>query len=103
MRLLVEPICGWGWSDLQGRSIQVPEPFELDVAVLEMTPFTAVGRLDDCFDHPLRGLRVLLSQRHAIQDGHYNLVASDVEQGSAKPDTSAAVKIRGFATARQIQ
>lgn len=102
MRLRVEPIYGWGWNDLQGRSVEVPGPFELEVSVLGMAPFAAMGRLDDCCDHPLRGLWVLLSQRHTVQDGDYNLVASDVEHGSAKADTSATVRIMGFATARQV-
>jgi hypothetical protein len=70
MRLLVEPIYGWGWSNLQGQSVDVPGPFELSVSILN--------------------------------EGHYNLVAADLEQGLTEPalHTTATIKVMGFAVAR---
>jgi len=31
MKLSVEPLYGWGWTDLNGRCVEVPGPFSLDV------------------------------------------------------------------------
>jgi hypothetical protein len=104
MKLLVEPIYGWGWTDLQGQSVDVPGPFVLNVSVQEEgQPFNAAtGRLDDQCDHPLRGLWIVLSQRHAVNDGQYNLTASDVEHGHSEPLRDVAnFGIMGFATARE--
>lgn len=103
MKLFVEPIYGWGWADLQGRSIEVPRPFALDVTVLkEGQPFhTAAGKLENDGDHPLRGLWIVLSQRHLVNDGDYNLTASDVEHDRSQPLSSVAkFGFTGFATAR---
>lgn len=102
MKLLVEPIYGWGWADLQGHSIDVPRSFVLDVSVLkEGQPFhTAAGRLDNDGDHLLRGLWVVLSQRHSVNDGDYNLTASDVEHDHSKPLSDVAKSgFTGFVTA----
>lgn len=99
MKLHVEPVYGWGWTDLRGQSIEVPAPFVLDVSVLkDGQPFhTAAGRLDDQCDHPLRGLWIVLSQRHAVNDGNYNLKASDVEHDHIE---AAQFGFLGFAAAR---
>ena len=83
MKILVEPIYGWGWTDLHGRPVEVPRPFELEVSsVSDGAAFSVgVGRLDKESDHPLGGLWIRLSQRHTTNDGNYNLVATDVKQG----------------------
>jgi hypothetical protein len=104
MKLLVEPIYGWGWTDLHGQSVEVPAPFELDVSVLkEGRPFYAAGgRLGDDIHHPLRSLWILLSQRHTVNDGHYNLTASDVELDLTEPFSNVAkVGFAGYAMARE--
>lgn len=106
MKLLVKPIYGWGWSDLEGMFVDVPEPFELEVSVTkEGHPFyAAAGRLGRDCDHPLRGLWVVLSQRHAINDGNYNLTAADVEHDHTKPLAQIATfGFAGFAMAREIE
>ena len=76
-----------------------PVPFVLDVSVLkDGQPFhTAAGRLDDQCDHPLRGLWIILSKRHAVSDSNHNLKASDVEHDRMKP---AHFAFLGFAAAR---
>lgn len=104
MRLFVEPICGWGWTELNGQSVDVPRPFELDIFEFKDGPALSVGvgRLDDKCDHPLRGLWIRLSQRHATIDGNYNLVATDVKQSLIETSVNPEIKVIGFATARQI-
>jgi hypothetical protein len=102
MKLLVKPIYGWGWTDLDGQSVEVPEPFVLDVSVLnEGQPFYAAGGwLGEDSHHPLRGLWILLKQRHTINDGAYNLTASDVEHGITESlGNVAKVGFMGFAMA----
>jgi hypothetical protein len=105
MKLLVEPIYGWGWTDLHGQSVEVPEQFVLDASVLkEGQPFyAAAGRLENNGQHPFHGLWILLSQRHTIHDGAYNISASDVEHGHNEPlPESTTVAFMGYAMARQI-
>ncbi len=81
MKLLVKPICGWGWTNALGDPVDVPDPFELDASVIPEDPLfkAAVGQLPSNNGHPLHGLWIRLSQRHTILDGNYNLVASDEE------------------------
>jgi hypothetical protein len=103
MKLSVEPIYGWGWTNSSGQPIDVPAPFELEVRATKEEPFvgTAVGQLLGSPSHPLNGLWIRLSQRHKILDGDYNLVASIVEQ--TLNQAAADPKIMGFATARRVR
>ncbi len=106
MKLFVEPVYGWGWTDLRGQRVEVPGPFELEISIAkDDSVFSAgVGRLADNFDHPLKGLWIRLSQRHTTIDGNYNLVASDVEQDLIDKTSGppATIKVVGFAVAHQI-
>jgi len=106
MKFLVEPIYGWGWTDLHGRSVEVPKPFELEISTEKDGPvFSAgVGRLSTNSDHPLKGLWIRLSQRHTTIDGNYNLVATDVEHDLTETAMGPPVTVRimGFAVAHQI-
>ena len=106
MKLLVEPIYGWGWTDQRGQSVEVPRPFELEISTMNgSAAFSAgVGRLDDKCEHPLSGLWIRLSQRHTMIDGNYNLVATDVEQSLNESATEplTSIKVMGFAVARRI-
>jgi hypothetical protein len=65
MKLHVQPVYGWGWFDSKTVSLDVPEPFDLVVSVVEKgSPFkTALGKVEVA-THSLFGLWVLLTQRH---------------------------------------
>jgi hypothetical protein len=105
VKLLIEPIYGWGWTDLHGQRIEAPEPFVLDVSVLkEGEPFyAAAGRLESNDQHPFHDLWILLSQRHTVNDGAYNISASDVEHGHNEPlPKSTKVAFMGYAMVTQI-
>jgi hypothetical protein len=106
MKILVEPIYGWGWTDLRDQPVEVPGPFELEISIAKDGPVfsVGVGRLADNFDHPLKGLWIRLSQRHTTIDGNYNLVATDVEQDLIDKAIGppATIKVMGFAVANQI-
>ena len=60
-----------------GSPIDVPTPIELDATILKPgEPFqVALGQCGESSFHPLAGLWVQLSQRHAPSDGHCNLYA----------------------------
>ena len=103
MKLDVMPIYGWGWTDTNGDSVDVPSAFQLEIQIIEEgEPFqTAIGHLGPHTDHPLSNSWIYLSQRHVSDDQNYNLAAFDREpvlagqhyQPSAKP------KYMGFAIA----
>jgi hypothetical protein len=61
-----------------------------------------VGRLGDETDHPLRGLWIVLSQRHTAHDGQYNLTAADVEHDHTTPLRDVAkLGVMRFAAAKE--
>ena len=105
MKLRVEPIYGWGWSDCaSGQSIDVPPPFEFEVSIVkEGEPFRgALGHLL-ADRHVLSGMWILLTQRHVVNDGFYNLTAFEEQPRLAVDLASKSetpFRITGFAAAR---
>ena len=75
----------------------------VDTVLKDGQPFhTAAGKLENEGDHPLRGLWIVLSQRHAVHDGDYNLTASDVQHDHSQPLSNVAkFGFTGFASVRQ--
>jgi hypothetical protein len=76
MKLQITPYYGWGWSDAKGGAVRVPEPFELEVEIIEAgQPFYSVLGQLTAANHPLTEFWILLAQRHTLNDGQYNLWA----------------------------
>jgi hypothetical protein len=73
INLHVHPIYGWGWFDSKTTSLEVPEPFDLVVSIIEKGNLfkTALGHVDTA-NHPLFGLWILLLRRHGTD---YTLMA----------------------------
>lgn len=103
MNLQITPIYGWGWSDSKGDVVTVPSPFELEVEVIEAgQPFySALVRLT-APDHPLTRFWILLAQRHAQNDGDYNLLAFSEKPNIRDVTHNFPLKplIIGFASAK---
>ena len=103
MRLQIKPVYGWGWGDSQGNSIEVPAPFELEVATVEGgEPFRiALGHFQNGGEHPLSGLWILLTQRHATNDGQYTLEAF-TEKPAVPRIAGQTWRVAGYASALPI-
>jgi hypothetical protein len=72
MKLRIRPIHGYGWTASDGSPVEMPDEFLLDA---EEGPIGTIrGRVTEQ-GHPLNELWVVLSQRHAERDGHYNFSA----------------------------
>ncbi len=103
MKLLVNPLYGWGWYGSNGSPVDVPPSFDLSAEVIVAgEPFISVlGYLEDDQSHLLSGRCILLSQRHVPNDGVCNLLAYAERPSAPLPPTIEPV-LTGFAHAVEI-
>ena len=106
MRLQLSPINGWGWFDGDGKPMDVPAPFGVDVTVTQAgDPFTSVLGQVAKSDHPLSGKWLILTPRRTSFslgfDGYANLFGFDArptvprinEALADKPSVTGSVQV----------
>ncbi len=100
-RVRIVPGYGCGWVKRSGELVDVPAPFDLDVEPIEPGSTGLVGHLAPTVDHPLSGMWVSLTPRHAPADGHMNLTATFTHplQTSTFRGADDLREITGFAQA----
>ncbi len=85
MRLQLSPINGWGWFDGDGKPMDVPPPFSVDVTITQPgDPFTSVlGQVAPTAAHPLAGKWLIMTPRRTSFslgfDGYCNLFGFDAK------------------------
>jgi hypothetical protein len=97
MRLQLSPTNGWGWFDGDGKPMEVPAPFGLEVTITQAgDPFTsALGQVTQA-GHPLAGKWLILTPRRTSFslgfDGHATLFGFDAKPTVPKINEALADK-----------
>jgi hypothetical protein len=112
VKVAIQPIYGWGWSDPTG-SIDVPSSFTTEIVALDDTgphrrdlglaPRFAIGRVQHPA-HEFSGLWVEVWARHVADDETYNVRFFNEQPGSqgALKEKSLEAVCTGFAEIRLV-
>lgn len=106
MKLQLSPINGWGWFDGEGKPLDVPPPFAVEVTVTQAgDPFASVLGQVAPGAHPLAGKWLILTPRRTSFalgfDGYANLFGFDAKPAvprinealADKPSVTGSVQI----------